>query len=54
MESASLLEIFKGRYIMFLVDKDSNVLDDNKESVFMMPLSENKLLTTEKVEKVMR
>ena len=34
---------------MSLVDKDSTVLDDKKEAVVTTPLSENKLLTTEKV-----
>ena len=31
------------------VNKDTNVLDDNKEAVVMTPLSEKKLFTTEKV-----
>ena len=34
---------------MLSVDKDTNVLDDKKEAVVTMPLSEKKLLTTEKV-----
>ena len=34
---------------MQLVDKDSNVLDDKKETVFTTPLSEETLLTTKKV-----
>ena len=34
---------------MSLVDTDSNVLDDNKEAGVTTPLSEKKLLTTEKV-----
>ena len=34
---------------MLSVDKDSNVLYDKKEAVFTTPLSEKKLLTTEKV-----
>ena len=34
---------------MSLVDKDSNVLDNNKEAVVTTPLPEKKLLTTEKV-----
>ena len=34
---------------MLLVDKDTNVLDDKKQAVFMTPFSEKKLLTTEKV-----
>ena len=34
---------------MSLVDKDTNVLDDKKETVFMTQLSEKKLLTDEKV-----
>ena len=34
---------------MSLVDKYSIVLDDKKEAVVTTPLSENKLLTTEKV-----
>ena len=36
---------------MQLVDKDTNVLDDKKEAVVTMPLSEKKLLTTERVTK---
>ena len=34
---------------MSLVDKDSTVLDDKKKAVVTTPLSEKKLLTTEKV-----
>ena len=34
---------------MLSVDKDTNVLDYKKEAVVTTPLSENKLLTTEKV-----
>ena len=34
---------------MPLVDRYSNVLDDNKEAVVTTPLPEKKLLTTEKV-----
>ena len=34
---------------MLLVDKDTNVLDDKREAVVKTPLSEKKLLTTEKV-----
>ena len=34
---------------MSSVDKDSNVLDDKKEAVFLNPLSETTLLTTERV-----
>ena len=49
MESASLLEKFKVRSIMLLVDKDSNVLADKKEAVVTAPLLEKKLFTTEKV-----
>ena len=39
------LEKVKGRYIMLSVNKDTNVLDDKKETSFQ----DNKLLTTEKV-----
>ena len=31
---------------MLSVDKDSNILDDNKEAVVTTPLLEKKLLTT--------
>ena len=34
---------------MLSFDKDSNVLDDKKETLVMIPLSEKKLLTYEKV-----
>ena len=51
LESTSFLEKFKERFIMSLVDKHSNVLDDKKEVVVTTPLSERKLLTTEKVTK---
>ena len=34
---------------MSSVDKDTNVLDDKKQAVVMTPLSENKLLTNERV-----
>ena len=34
---------------MLQVDKDTNVLDDKIEAVFMTPLPEKKLLKTEKV-----
>ena len=34
---------------MMSVGKDTNFLDDNKEAVVTTPLSEKKLLTTEKV-----
>ena len=48
-ETTSLMENVKEISIMLLVDKDSNVLDDKKEALAMTPLSEKKLLTTEKV-----
>ena len=54
MESTSLLGKFKGRSTISLVDKDSNVLDDNKEAVVTTPFLEKKSFTTEKVTKVMR
>ena len=34
---------------MLSVHKDNNIFDDKKEAVVTMPLSEKKLLTTEKV-----
>ena len=49
IEFKSLLEKVNGRSIMSPVDKDTNVLDDKKEAVGTMPLSENKLLTNENV-----
>ena len=49
LESTVLLKKVKIRSIMLSVDKDTNVLDDKKEAVFTTPLSEKKLLTTEKV-----
>ena len=40
LESTRLMEKVKGRPIMSSVGKDSNVLDDDKESVATTPLSE--------------
>ena len=51
LKSTSFLEKFKGIYIMSLVDKDTNALDDKKEVVVTIPLLEKKLSTTEKVTK---
>ena len=45
MDSTSLLEKVKGKYIISSVEKVSNVLDDRKEAVVTTPFSENKLLT---------
>ena len=42
------MEKVKGKSIMSSVDKDTNVLDDKKEAVVTTPLSDKKLLTTEK------
>ena len=49
MESTSLMKKVKRRSIIFLVDKNTYVLDDKKDAVVPTPLSEKKLLTTEKV-----
>ena len=43
------MEKAKGRSIMSLVDKYTNVLDDKKQAVVTTPFSEKKLLTNEKV-----
>ena len=45
MESTSLLENFKGKFIMSSVEKVSNVLDNRKDSVVTTPFSEKKSLT---------
>ena len=49
LETTSLLEKVKGISILSSVDKFTNVLDDKKEAVVTMPLTEKKLLTTKKV-----
>ena len=49
MDSTILMEKVKGRSIILLVDKYTNVLDDKKEAVVTTPLSEKKWFTTEKV-----
>ena len=43
------MEKVKGISIILSVDKDSDILDNNKESVVPKPLLEKKLWTTEKV-----
>ena len=49
LESTSLLENIKGKSIMSLVEKYTNILDKKKEAVVMTPFLEKKVLTTGRV-----
>ena len=49
LESTSFLEKVKGQSIVSLVEKGTKHLDDKKETMVTTPLSEKKVLTTEKV-----